>query len=348
MTKKVLITGANGFIGSNLTDFCINKGYKVYAIDRPHTSFKNFIHYTNGKENFLPGEKTELFGEFIQIPSFNENLILIECDLKNNKLLEKLIHEIKPYYLFHLAAQPYIIPSWEDPVDTIETNVIGTINIFEPIKKYKIKTRVLVACTAAEFGTTTKINRPLKESDPLMATNPYGISKIAAELLARQYYINFNIETIIVRFFNLTGYRRTNDAPSDFIRKVAQIELGLKDPIIEVGNLEPYRDFTDIEDAINAVWLTMTKGKFGETYHICSNRKTQIRELLDIALSFSNKEIKIIENTPNKLRKTDEDVLIGDNFKIKNELGFDITKPIKKILEDMYDFWIRYYEKHRD
>lgn len=348
MIKKILITGANGFVGSNLTDFCINKGYKVFAIDRPQASFKNFTHYTNGKEKYILEEKTELFGELIQFPSSNENLIFIECDLKNRELLEKLIREISPDYLFHLAAQPYIIPSWDDPVDTIETNVIGTINIFEPIKKYNIKSRVLIACTAAEFGTTTNLDRPLKETDPLMAINPYGISKIAAELLARQYYINFNIEAIIVRFFNLTGFRRTNDAPSDFIRKIAQIDLGLIEPKIEVGNLNPYRDFTDIEDAINAIWLAIETGDPGEIYHICSNRKTQIRELLNIALGFSNKEIKVIENIPNKLRKTDEDTLTGDNSKIKTKLGFKISKPLERTLKEMYDYWIKYYEKNRD
>ncbi|GAH02430.1 unnamed protein product, partial [marine sediment metagenome] len=273
-------------------------------------------------------------GESIQIPNNKENLIFLECDLKNSNLLSKIIQEVKPNFLFHLAAQPYINPSWENPVDTIETNVIGTINVFEPIKKAKIPTKVILACTAAEFGTTTKINRPLKEDDPLLATNPYGISKIAAELLARQYYINFGIEIVNVRFFNLTGFRRTNDAPSDFIRKIAQIDLGLKEPIIEVGNLNPFRDFTDIEDAVQAIWLAAEKGKPGETYHICSNTKTQIRDLLNMALSFSNKEIMVMENTQTKLRKTDEDVLTGDNSKIINDLGFKITKSIEQTLKD--------------
>ena len=341
--KKILITGSNGFVGSNLTDFCLSKGYRVFALDRPSASFKNFVHYSNGKEEFSPDEKLDFFGESIQFPSNNEKLMFLECDLKNSTLLEKIIQEIRPNYLFHLAAQPYINPSWENPVDTIETNVIGTINVFEPIKKAKIPTRVITACTAAEFGSTTKLNRPLKENDPLLATNPYGISKIAAELLARQYYINFGIESVNIRFFNLTGFRRTNDAPSDFIRKIAQIDLGLKNPKIEVGNLNPYRDFTDIEDATHAIWLAAEKGTPGESYHICSNRKTQIREILNIALSFSDKEIKVIENVQNKLRKTDEDILIGDNSKIRNELGFKITKPIEQTLREMYRFWIHHY-----
>ena len=343
--KKILITGSNGFIGSHLVDFCIKKGYKVFALNKPFSSFRNLIHYTNNRENFSDEEKRDYLEYSIKCPSNNNNLVLLECDLKNSTLMEKLIAKIKPEYLFHFGAQPYIIPSWEDPIDTIETNVIGTINVFEPIKKNKLNTRVIVACTAAEFGTTTRINRPLVETDPLMATNPYGISKIATELLSRQYYINFGIETINLRFFNLTGLRRINDAPSDFIRNVAKIELGLQKPTFKVGNLNPFRDFTDIKDAIQGIWLATTKGTSGETYHVCSNRKTQIRQILDIALTFSKKEIKVEENEPEKLRKTDEDILIGDNSKIKNELGFTITLTIEQTVREMFEYWIGYYKK---
>ena len=347
--ERILITGSNGFIGSHLIDFCINKNLEVYSLDRPSASFENLTHYTNGMENFSKKDKIIFFEEKIQLPSNNNRLIFLECDIKNTILLEKIIQNIKPKYIFHLAAQPYILPSWEDPVDTIETNVIGTINVFEPIKKFNLKTRVILAATSAEFGTTvTEINRPLKEDDALMAVHPYGISKIGAELLARQYYLNFGLESIIVRFFNQTGIRRINDASSDFIRKIAQIELGIKEPVIEVGNLNPYRDFMGINNTLQGIWLAATRGKPGETYHICSNKKIQIRELLNIALSFSSKKIKVIENAPKKLRKFDEDLVIGDNSKIKKELGFEITEPLDKTLEDMFNYWIDYYKKKMD
>ena len=343
--KNILITGSNGFLGSHLIDLCIKKDFKIYGLDRPSSSFRNLTSYTNGIEFFSKKHRKKFHGKKIQIASNRENLIFLECDVKNRSLLEKIIEEIKPKLLFHFGAQPYIIPSWEDPVNTIETNVIGTINVFEPIKKYNLKTRVILACSATEFGTTSNIGRPLRESDSLMAIHPYGISKIAAELLSRQYYINFGIETINLRFFNLTGIKRTNDASSDFIRKIAQIELGLKEPVIEVGNLNPYRDILGVVDAINAIWLTATKGTAGETYHICTNQKVQIRELLDIALGFSQKKIKVVENTPHKLRKTDEDIIIGDNTKITSELGWKPSKSIKETLKEMFDYWIEIYQK---
>ncbi|MFX1307499.1 MAG: GDP-mannose 4,6-dehydratase, partial [Promethearchaeota archaeon] len=276
----------------------------------------------------------------------NENFVFLECDLENASLLENIIIKINPKYIFHFGAQPLVLPSWKDPITTIKTNVIGTINIFEPVKKHRLKTRVIVACTSAEYGTTTSINRPLKETDPLLAIHPYGISKIATELLARQYYINFGIEIINLRFFNQTGPRRKGDATADFISKIAKIELGLSEPIIEVGNLNPYRDFTGIKDSLKAIWLAAINGKPGETYNVCSGRKIQIRQILNIALSFSSKNIEIRENIPQKLRKTDEDIILGDNSKIKNELGWEVSIPIEETLKDMFDYWSDFYKKY--
>lgn len=343
--KKILITGANGFIGSHLVDFCLSENVEIFGIERPNQNYRNLSHYTNGKSTFENDEKLEFCGELIRIPTINSKLSILECDIKNKDLLDKIITKVNPNFVFHFAAQPFIIPSWEDPVDTIQTNVIGTIYIFEIIKKNNLNSRVILAGTSAEYGLTTQLKRPLKETDPLLAIHPYGISKIAAELLARQYYINFGIESIILRFFNQTGVRRINDAPSDFIKQVVEIELKQSEPIIQVGNLRPFRDFTDIKDSIKAIWLTATKGTPGQTYNICSNNKIQIRELLDIILSFSKEKIQVFENTLQKIRKTDEDIIIGDNTKIKEELGWEPIIPIKTTLKEMYNYKLDYYRK---
>lgn len=181
--KKILITGANGFIGSHLIDYCISKDYEIYALERNSQIYKNLSHYTNGNLSFSEEEKQEFLGDSIKIHTVNKNLIILECDIKNALLVEKIINEINPNYLFHFAAQPYILPSWEDPVDTIETNVVGTINVFESIKTHNLRTKVILACTSTEYGTTAQINRPLKETDSLLAIHPYGISKVVSELL---------------------------------------------------------------------------------------------------------------------------------------------------------------------
>ncbi len=345
--ENIVITGSNGFIGSHLIDLCIKKDFNIYGLDRPNSSFSKLIHYTNGIDKFSSKQKERFLGKKIKIATNNPKLTFLECDINNKLLIEHILKELRPKYVFHFAAQPYIIPSWNNPIETIETNVIGTIHIFESIKKFEIDSRVVVACSAAEFGTTARIGRPLKETDPLMAVNPYGISKIAAELLSRQYYINFGIETINLRFFNLTGIRQSSSAPSDFIRKIAQIELDLREPLLEVGNLQPYRDLLDIGDAISAIWLATTKGTPGETYHICSGKKIQIKEILDASLNFSQKKIKVVENAPHMVRKSDEDIVVGNNSKIKSELGWSPKISINKTLKEMFDYWMDFYQKNQ-
>lgn len=322
--KRYLITGASGFIGSHLTDFIYNKGNEILAIVRPNKSLRNLSHYT----------------------TTSERIEIKKCDIKNVALLEKLIVDFNPESIFHLAAQPLVKPSWEDPINTIRTNVIGTINIFEILKRNEINSEVFLACSSAEYGTTTELNRPLKEEDPLRAIHPYGISKIAAELLARQYYINFGIKSVNLRYFLQTGPRKRNDACSDFIRAVAKIELGMQKPVISVGNLSPHRDIMGIKDTINATWLVALKGKLGETYNICSGRKLSIRDILNIAIGLSSKKIKIKEKVPEKLRNTDEDMIVGDNSKLK-KLGFKVTEPIEITLEKMFEYWINYYKNDK-
>ena len=319
MMSEVLITGANGFLGSHLTDLCISKGFVVHALVKPGTLLDNLSQHKG-----------------------SDKLMIHECDLTNNELLGEIIKDSRSGLIFHFGAQPHVIPSWKDPADTINVNVIGTINVFEPLKKYEINARVIIACSSAEYGSTAKLNRPLRESDPLLPLHPYGVSKVAAELLARQYFINFGIEVINLRFFNQTGPRKVNDACSDFVRAVARIELGLDEPVIRVGNLNSFRDITGVKDSVKAIWLAASKGVPGETYNVCSGRKIHVRSVLNTALSFSSKKIKVVEGSPVKLRKTDEDVIIGDNSKI-TALGFKVSQSINEFLKDMFDYWIKYY-----
>lgn len=338
----ILITGADGFIGSHLVDYFCRNDYFVVALIKPNKRVKNLNHYIRieGKSD----QKKDDFEDFAKIPTNNEKITLVRCDLKNTNLMEKIVNEFKPNIILHFGAQSLVQKSWQDPINTIEVNVIGTINIFEAIKKFELKPRVIVACSSAEYGTTTKLNRPLKENDPLMAIHPYGISKIATELLSRQYFLNFGIDSVNLRFFNQTGRRKTNDACSDFAREIAKIDLGLKKPKIKVGNLNTYRDITDIDDTIQAIYLAVKKGKSGETYNVCSGRKVQIREVLNILLSLSKKKVKVVEDFPEKMRNIDEDVILGDNSKIIEQLGWKISENLESTLKKMFYFWRDYYQ----
>ena len=339
----ILITGADGFIGSHLTDFYLNRNYTVVAIKKPNTNVKNLNQYTKNpihKEESVVNNKKE----YIEIPTNVQNLFLLECDLNNKKMVEVILGHFKPNIILHFGAQSLVLDSWNDPTYTIRTNVIGTINIFEAVKANNLKSRIIVACSSAEYGTTTKLNRPLREDDPLLAVHPYGISKVVVELLSRQYYLNFGIDSINLRFFNQTGIRKTDDACSDFVREIVKIELGLKKPEIQVGNLNTYRDITGIQDTIRAISLAVNNGKSGETYNVCSSRKIQIREVLNIILSYSSKKIRVKERVPRKLRKIDEEIILGDNTKIKQDLGWKVLVSLEVVLKEMYDYWMEIYK----
>ncbi len=343
--SRIMVTGADGFLGSHLIDFLISKGFEIVATIQPNHPVRNLTQYlSKDTKNSINGIKKSHQEDYFEIPTNNHKLRIIYSDIRDKETIEKIISNEKPQLIYHFAAQPFVLPSWKDPAYTIETNVNGTINIFEAIKKFKITVKVLNACSSAEYGTTTNLNRPLNEKDPLLALHPYGISKVATELLARQYFTNFGIECVNLRFFNQTGPRKVNDACSDFTKAIAKIELDLMPPIINVGNLNPYRDITGIKDTLQAIWIVTNKGIPGETYNICSGRKIQIREVLSKILKMSSKEIKVIENTPEKLRNIDEDIILGDNTKIK-KLGFQNMQTIHDLLREMVDYWIDFYQK---
>lgn len=323
--KIAWVTGAEGFIGSHMVDFLLEKEWIVIGSIKPGVEKSNINHITH-----------------------NKNFVLLEIDMLDQKKIEDLIKKYTFDAIFHFASQSIVKPSWDDPKYTIEVNILGTIYIFEAIKKHKKETKVVLACSSAQYGIQSKNELPLKETNRLRPVHPYGISKVAQELLGIQYWINFKIPTIILRLFNQTGPRKNNDACSEFGIKIAQIELGKKKPEIKVGNLSTFRDILGIKDTIQAIWLAFLKGKPGEVYNVCSAKRIKIRDVLEYYISMSTKKIKVIENSPDLLRLIDEPIILGDNSKIKDELGFKPTQNIYSVLKDIFDYWIEYYQNNSD
>ena len=234
---NILITGATGFIGGYLSRLLTQAGHTIHGT------------YYSKKE--------------LSKANLPKNINLMRCDIRNKKEVENVIDLVRPDQIYHLAAQSFAPLSWKKPDLTIKTNVNGTINVFESLLKYNLKPRVLVACSSAEYGFIDETKLPIKEDHPLRPVHPYGISKVAQELLAYQYFINFQIPTVSIRLFNTTGPGPIHDVCADFSRRIAEAEAGIIKPIIKVGNLDTKRDFNDVRDAIQALCLSQDKGRRG-------------------------------------------------------------------------------------
>jgi GDP-4-dehydro-6-deoxy-D-mannose reductase len=215
--------------------------------------------------------------------------------------------------------------------------------VFEPVKKLGLKTRIIVACSSAEYGVITKDDVPIKESLPLQPLHPYGISKVGQDLMARQYFTNFGVDTVRLRYFNQTGIRKVKDACADFAMKVAEIDAGKTKPEIRVGNLETQRDIQDIRDTVKATWLAFEKGEKGEVYNTCTGVPTSIRDVLEILRGFTSKKLTVVEGAADKIRFQDEPIILGDNSRFKKATGYKPDYTIKDTLRSMFDYWKGYY-----
>jgi len=310
---KTFVTGAGGFMGSHMIDFLHQKGHDVHGI---------------------------YFGAVNLVDEIEHKANIHRCDIREKQKLKQLISKIKPDHIYHLAAQSYPTASWIEPTYTIETNVIGTVNIFEIVKELKLNCRVLIAGSSAQYGFVREDEVPVKESREMKPLHPYGVSKVAQEGLAHQYAKNFGIHGFTMRIFNTTGPRKVNDVCSDFTKQIAAIELGLQEPIIRVGNLNTKRAITDVRDEIRGFYLAMQKAEPGAAYNISGAKAYLIKDILDMALNYSNvkPEIKV---DPILLRPTDEPIIFGDSTNLYNATGWKQEIPIEKTVRDMIDYWKR-------
>jgi GDP-4-dehydro-6-deoxy-D-mannose reductase len=310
---KALITGVTGFAGSHLAEFLLKQGVEVYGTLRWRSPT-------------------------INIDAIKSQIHLVEADVRDGLSLEIALQEAKPEYIFHLASQSFVPMSWRAPADTMETNAIGTVHLFEAVKRLGLDTKVQVAGSSEEYGMVYPNELPITENNPLRPLSPYGVSKVAEDRLAYQYYQSFGIKTVITRAFNHTGNRRGSVfMTSDFAKQIAEIENG-KEPIIYVGNLTAQRDFSDVRDVVRAYWLALQKCRYGEVYNICSGKSWTVKEVLDILLSMSHKKVEVKQDEA-RMRPSDVQVLLGDCSKFKNETGWQPEIPFQKTLEDLLNYW---------
>ncbi len=312
--KKALITGVTGFAGSHLAELLLKEGVQVHGIQRWRSKNDNIVHIIN-------------------------KIYFHEADLLDAHSLYKVIDEVRPNYIFHLAAQSYVQSSWASPANTLEVNIIGSVHLFEAVRKSGLDIVIQIACSSEEYGKVKKSELPIKETNPLRPLSPYAVSKLAMDYLGYQYYESYNMKIIRTRGFNHTGPRRGDVfSESTFAKQIAEIEKGKREPVVLVGNLEAVRDYTDVRDMVRAYYLAVQRCQPGEVYNISTGRGWKIKDVLDILLSMSKKKIKVVKDK-NRMRPSDVEILIGDATKFKKQTGWEPEIPFKKTLQDLLDYW---------
>jgi GDP-4-dehydro-6-deoxy-D-mannose reductase len=306
---KCLVTGSNGFIGSYLVNFLIKKEFTVIG--------------TAHKKNH-------------KLTPMLDKITVYICDILDEEKLEEIIREVKPDFVFHLAAQSSIPRSWQEPKKTLQTNILGTLYLLESIRKANIDPLIEVACSSAEYGFINEGEAPIKEGCEFKPLNPYAVSKVGQDMLAYLYWQAYKMRIIRFRPFYIIGPGKTFDAPSDFARGIVEVERGQR-RVLLVGNLESVRDVVDVRDCVKAMWLLAERGEPGEVYNICSGKGYKMREILEVMLSFSRNKIEIRQD-PTKMRDIDEPILVGDNSRLR-KIGWEPEIPLKKTLHDILDFW---------
>src|SRR5208283_2323801 len=275
-----------------------------------------------------------LHGSYPQEP----NLSHVQCDLRNGQRVEQVFRENQPTHVFHLAAQSLPTVSWADPVETFESNIMGSLHLFEAVRHMKKPPVVVSACSSAEYGHVPESAIPVVEDQPLRPLHPYGISKVCLDLLAREYFLDYGVPAVNIRLFNTTGPGKTNDAPSDFVRQLIRIQRGLQAPVIEVGNLKPHRAFLDVQDTVSGFYLAATKGKRGETYNLCAARTYPMSEVLRTAIQLSGVKAEI-RAASHLMRPSDERIIFGSTKKIFRDTGWKPRFSLAQTLQSMLEYW---------
>lgn len=313
MQKKALVTGVSGFAGSFLAEELLKSGYEVHG-----------MHISDDTQN---------------VDHIKKDLHLHKVDLMDADASKKQIEQIKPDFLFHLAALTSPAQSFKEPSKVMTGNIIAQMNILEAVRLSSLNTRILITSSSEVYGLVESSDLPVNEDVKLRPGSPYAVSKIAQDYLALQYFLSYGMEIVRVRPFNHIGPRQTPQfVVASFASQIAEIEKTKQKGVLKVGNLDAKRDFTDVRDMVKAYIAVSEKGDVGEVYNIGSGVSYRIGEVLDMLLSYSTEDITV-ELDPGKLRPSDAPDIYSDNSKLVAATGWKAEIPLDRTLKDTLDYF---------
>ena len=278
----------------------------------------------------------------------NDRIFVTYADLNDYSSLNNVINEIYPDFIFHLAAQSFPKTSFDIPIETLETNILGTARLLECIKNIKTESNynpVVHVCSSSEVYGKAKLNEPLSELSSFHGASPYSISKIGTDFLGQFYGEAYHLKTFITRMGTHSGPRRSDVFfESTVAKQIALIEANLQEPIIKVGNLSSVRTFQDTRDAVKAYYLLSLqseKGKIspGEVFNIAGEEVFKLPEIIDILLKLSTKKDIKISSDKARFRPIDADYQMFDNSKIRSFIDWKPEISVSQMLNDLLDHW---------
>tara|TARA_Y100000310_G_scaffold221243_1_gene222776 strand:- start:1856 stop:2863 length:1008 start_codon:yes stop_codon:yes gene_type:complete len=318
-----LITGITGMVGSHLADYLLaNTDWHIYGLARWNDDLDNLNHL---------------------LPEINkkERLELVYGDLNDLASLIYTVQYTEPSYVFHLAAQSYPQTSFEAPLDTLNTNILGTAKLLEAIRKSDVSPVIHVCASSEVFGRVPKEYLPIHEEVPFHPASPYAISKVGTDLVGRYYAEAYGLTVMTTRMFTHTGPRRGDVfAESTFAKQIAMMEEGLLEPVVKVGNLDSLRTWSDVRDAVRAYYLLVTHNPTaGEYYNIGGAYSCTVREMLEHLISLSTiKDIRV-EVDASRLRPIDADLQVPDTTKFRDHTGWEPEISFETTMSDLLNYW---------
>ena len=311
---RVLITGIAGFAGSHLADTCVARGAEVWGLAH------------------MPGPHPHL-------AHLGERVRLYTADITDMASVNAALAAIAPDWIFHLAAQAHVPTAWQDPANTIATNILGQLNVILAMQEHAPAARLLVVSSSNVYGMVEESDLPVNESTPFRPADPYAVSKVGQEMLALQYWQSHGLHIVRVRPFNHIGPRQAPDfVIARFAQELAQMEAGLVPPNLKVGNMSAKRDFTDVRDMARAYWLALAKGSPGAVYTVGSGTARAIDEMLQVMLGLTRMDIQV-KTDPALFRPSDLPVLQADPRAFQAKTGWRAAIPLEQTFEDTLNYW---------